>query len=438
MIALQREEDERAGASVPERAVEEALAAGADAAQAVCVHSDTFEVNFDRVEVTLLRSYEQQNTELTAFLDGKRGSSRFTGGHGIDDAARAAVGGAAAGVQDDANTVETGGPRRLSVERGPTDCHREAMVERVLEYVRYVARHHPLIRPDASHYSFTLSRCTFVNSAGLERASQRGSYQFYTCFAGRDGDRSASINYTMTSAWEPFGPLIEVGTLRRLLEETGRSFDPRPVKGKFIGDLIIAPDCVPSLLGPMVQALDGYNLISGTTPYADALGQPVASEGFTLRNRPGWEGFAAGADFDPDGVPTRDVGVIVDGRLTSFLIDRYAAIKLGRAQTSGRVNLYLEPGDASIDEIIAGTRRGILLGRFSGGRPNRNLDFSGVAKNSFYVEDGQIRHALSETMVSGNLGELLRSVRAVSREHFNFGSGAFPWLAVSGATISSG
>ena len=94
-------------------------------------------------------------------------------------------------------------------------------------------------------------------------------------------------------------------------------------------------------------------------------------------------------------------------------------------------------GDRSLDDIIAGTKRGIILSRFSGGNPNSNLEFSGVAKNSFYIQDGEIRHALTETMVTGNLQELVKNIHAVSREQVNFGDHACPYLAASGVTISA-
>jgi PmbA protein len=99
-------------------------------------------------------------------------------------------------------------------------------------------------------------------------------------------------------------------------------------------------------------------------------------------------------------------------------------------------NFVVPPGDRSLDDIVAGTERGVILSRFSGGNPNSNLEFSGVAKNSFYVE-GEIRHALSETMVTGNLQDLLQNIRAVSREQVNFGDHAYPYLAASGVTISA-
>jgi len=106
-------------------------------------------------------------------------------------------------------------------------------------------------------------------------------------------------------------------------------------------------------------------------------------------------------------------------------------------QTSGAWNFVVPPGDTPIDEIVANTRRGIVFSRFSGGRPNSNLDFSGVAKNSFYVEDGEVKHALGETMVSGNFQALLKQIHAVSRECVNFGGSSYPYVAASGVTISS-
>ena len=86
-------------------------------------------------------------------------------------------------------------------------------------------------------------------------------------------------------------------------------------------------------------------------------------------------------------------------------------------------------------EIIADTKRGVLLTRFSGGMPADNLDFSGIAKNSFYLEDGKILHPLSETMISGNLRELLLSISAVSKETIDFGNACLPTIAAGGVTI---
>jgi PmbA protein len=172
-------------------------------------------------------------------------------------------------------------------------------------------------------------------------------------------------------------------------------------------------------------------------PYKEKQGESIASPLFSLLNRPRASNFPEGADFDGFGIPTADTDIVRDGKLDNFLIDFYIARKLTMPQTAGAWNFVVPPGNRSLDDIVASTRRGIILSRFSGGNPNSNLDFSGVVKNSFYVENGEIRHALTETMVSGSLQDLFRNIHAVSREHINFGDHDYPYIAASGVTISA-
>jgi PmbA protein len=78
----------------------------------------------------------------------------------------------------------------------------------------------------------------------------------------------------------------------------------------------------------------------------------------------------------------------------------------------------------------------VLIARYSGGRPNDKGDFSGIAKNSYYIENGVIAYPISETMVSGNLASLLTNIVAISAERADVGSGIFPWIRVGGIGIS--
>ncbi|HZK29555.1 MAG TPA: metallopeptidase TldD-related protein, partial [Clostridia bacterium] len=77
-----------------------------------------------------------------------------------------------------------------------------------------------------------------------------------------------------------------------------------------------------------------------------------------------------------------------------------------------------------------------LVGRFSGGNPGTSGDFSGVAKNTFLIENGEVKDALSETMVSGNLADLLVNIRAISSELVKDGSSVLPWIAFNGVVVS--
>ena len=93
-------------------------------------------------------------------------------------------------------------------------------------------------------------------------------------------------------------------------------------------------------------------------------------------------------------------------------------------------------GTTPLDTLMAGVPRGALVDRLSMGRPAANGDFSGVIKNSFAIRDGQVGHALSETMISGNVAQMLRAVSAVSAERIDTGSSVMPWLRVEGLHFS--
>jgi PmbA protein len=430
-----------ADAPAPEFAAElvrHATAAGADAAQVTAVDVDRFEIDFSERKVDLLRSNANQTTTILVLRGGKRGSATLNGRD--DDAVEAALSSALlaaeAGLADPANAVAD--PPSLPPRRhGAEAPDRDAMIATVLAYVGELNTRYPLIRTRNSIYTFFAKDTTFANSLGVRQQQRRAWYQFGAMFSAKDGARATSFNYSGAASYAPFERLLGVGTVRRLIEETLRSFDARPVPEKFVGDVILTPDCVYHLMFVLARALGGYELLAGISPYRDKAGEPIASPLFSLLNRPLAADFPEGSDFDGFGIPTVDVDIIKDGRLENFLVDFYVARKLGLPQTAGVWNFVVPPGDRSLDHIVAGTERGIILSRFSGGNPNSNLEFSGVAKNSFYIEGGEIRHALSETMVTGNLQDLLRNIRAVSREQVNFGDHAYPYLAASGVTISA-
>ena len=95
-----------------------------------------------------------------------------------------------------------------------------------------------------------------------------------------------------------------------------------------------------------------------------------------------------------------------------------------------RMRLALRPDYASITPWLEHTPDGVSA---TAGPDGFRLS-TPVAVD---IEDGAVTHALTETMVSGNLQDLLMQITAVSRDRVNFGNGRFPYLAAGGVTISS-
>ena len=59
-----------------------------------------------------------------------------------------------------------------------------------------------------------------------------------------------------------------------------------------------------------------------------------------------------------------------------------------------------------------------------------------MAKNSFLIEDGEIKGAVSETMINGNLAELLNNLADISKETVEDGSSVLPYMAFDKVVIS--
>ena len=416
--------------------VAQARARGADAAQVAYGTGEHFEISFENEAVTQLRSIANETIGLMVVREGKQGSASANGRDpsAIEAALTTALAAADAGIADDANAVADAPSEPMS-HFGPEACDRDAMLSAVLDCADELTEHYPLIGNKHGTYSFLNGETCFANSRGVVQRSRRGYHVAGVGFVGKDGNAMTSYNASGALSFTPFERLLDAGAIRRAVEDTVRSLHPQAVPETFVGDVIVTPAILGSLVGTLAGALGGQALMAGTTPYKDRKGKPIADPAFSLLNRP--RAFAGGAAFDGYGVPTRDLDVIRDGVLADYLIDFYMARKLGLAQTAGWTNFIVPSGDTPIDDIIAGTRRGVLLCGLSGVAPNAHLDLSGIAKNSFYVEAGAIRHALTETMVTFNLQELLTQIRAISRESVDFGSSRMPYLAAGGVTVSS-
>jgi PmbA protein len=126
-----------------------------------------------------------------------------------------------------------------------------------------------------------------------------------------------------------------------------------------------------------------------------------------------------------------------NGILKNYLLSDFGARKLKEKRSvSSGTHLVIDTGETEFLKMVKSIKKGLLVARFSGGHPADNGDFSGVAKNSYYIENGEIVFPVSEVMISGNYSQLIQNIGAVSKESINFGDAKFPWVHFSGVTVS--
>jgi PmbA protein len=411
---------------------------GADAAQVSLSDSKKHELNVEAGAINLLRTTYDTGIRLTAHVDKRKASTSLnkTDAEAIDAAARQVVDDARSSEQDEANAIaEYQPPKEFS--RGPLAPDLDAMYERLDAFLRHAKTAYPDTILEQVILDHAGGLRVFQNSNGVDYCSNDGAYHCMLMFTTRRGGKSSSFNVAGFSAGELDRDLTDYAGVDRLLRESVEQVETEAVRGKFTGDLIMTPEALDDLLAFVARSLSDGAMISGTSLFKDKLHEEIASPLLTLRSTPRNDQLAEGYAITRDGYEALDATIIHRGTLQSFLLSLYGARKTGKPMAVNNGGCYVvDPGETSLEDGIRRVERGVLMVRFSGGNPAENGDFSGVAKNSYYVEDGAVRHPIRETMLSGNLADVLRSVRWVSRERVNFGTSLLPWVCASGVTVS--
>jgi len=120
--------------------------------------------------------------------------------------------------------------------------------------------------------------------------------------------------------------------------------------------------------------------------------------------------------WDDEGVPARKTPLIVEGRFVGYLTSRETAAKLGLVRSAGAcraeswarmpivrmINVSLEPGSGSLDDLIADTDEGVLMG------PNRSwsiddlrLNFQFGCEIAWEIKGGKRGRILRNPMYTG-------------------------------------
>jgi len=419
-------------------ALDALLEYGAQEASAQAQTSQKREFTIEGGRFTLLRTTLDHSLSLQALADRRRGvvSGNSFGEEAVRKAAEDCAASARAAQPDPAWELAKEGGGAFT--DGAPEADLEQLFERTKELLDAIHREFPKIVVEQVGSEHVSTRGVYLNSHGVRYETLSGRYGLDLLFSGHEGEQSSSFNFTGVITDRLDRPFLEMGDLRQSLLDAENQIHTRRPEGKFEGRVIFTPACLGGMLGQLLSnyAADAV-LLDGTSQWKDSLGKQVADKRLTLSASPRDPRVVCGERFTPEGFPSLDYDVIRDGVLRQFMLSAYAANKTGKTRAPNRsFALVMKPGDTPLSELIASTPRGLLVSRYSGGASNASGEFSGVAKNSFLIEDGKVGPAVSETMISGNLAGMLDRVAGISRETVEDGTGSLPWLAVDGIVIS--
>ena len=425
---------------IAEYALDALTKAGADkaACRVSCGRKEEF--NIEANKFSLLRTLFNDELYLKALCDNKKGVTVINklDKDSIDRAVEDCIALAELATPDESEDIaEKVENKAFDQKIGGGNL--DDLFSRTKEFLEYANNAFPKIMFEGIVSDFKASQSTYVNSNGVVFNNDVENYTFGTMYSAKEGEKSTSFNYCYVNLDSMAHPLIDFGMQRTLLEEAERSLDTRMVDGKFVGKVIVTPACGDMIWDTIIGNFltDGV-LVDGTSRWKDSLGKIVADSKLSMRLVPLHKSIIGGERFTADGYESRDIDLIRSGVLESFALSLYGSRKTGhpRAGNTAFGNIEVLPGDVSLENMLKGVDRGVLLNRFSGASPGPSGDVSGVAKNSFMIENGKITDALSETMLSFNIVDLLMNISGISKERCEDGMSILPWCCFDGVTIS--
>lgn len=183
--------------------------------------------------------------------------------------------------------------------------------------------------------------------------------------------------------------------------------------------ILFAPEIARGLIGHFLGAISGGSLYRNASFLKDTVGQRLFPEWMRMSERPFILRGAASTAFDAEGVATADRDIIENGILTGYVLDTYAARRLGletTANAGGVHNLVVESGDYSAQELLRQMGRGLLVTEVMGqGVSTVTGDYSRGA-GGFWVEHGEIQFPVDEVTIAGNLKDMFLGIEAVGTD----------------------
>lgn len=255
-----------------------------------------------------------------------------------------------------------------------------------------------------------------LNSKGLFGYHRSSGIDFSLTVRTEDGTGSGYVarDYNDVAKFDP------AATSAIAIEKALASRNPRAVEpGKYT--VIIEPEAGNELLGFMM-GFDARNAEEGRSYLAAAgggtrLGQKLVDERVTIYSDPAHPEVPS-SPWSFDGLPRKRTTWIDKGVVRNLSYSRFWAAKQGKEPLPGPANIIMEGGNQSLEELIRGTERGILVTRFWYIRSvdQQTVLATGLTRDgTFFVENGQIRHAVKNFRFNESPVIMLNNLDALGR-----------------------
>jgi len=251
----------------------------------------------------------------------------------------------------------------------------------------------------------------FLNSYNTSRHSMSA-----TMIAEQDGAMQRDYWYDVNRDASKLASAIEIGRLsaQRTVSRLGaRSMPTGQVP------VIFKAEVAKGLLSHFLSAVRGGAQYRKASFLLDHLGKQIFPERIRLDERPHLKAALGSAPYDNEGVITAPHDLISDGVLQSYVLDSYAARRLGLKSTGnagGIHNLYINHDNVSLEAMLKDMGKGLLVTEVMGQGVNTVTGDYSRGASGFWVENGEIQYPVEEFTIASRLQDMFMGLQTVGND----------------------
>jgi PmbA protein len=410
--------------------MEEILARAKKAAQTAEVYqvsSEETSVKFEANKLKQLQTNQSTSMALRVVNNGRIGYATSTG---ITNAARL--------VANAVETAEFGSIAKFQFpgkEKYPkvniyddtvNDITTKDIISLGKEMIEAVTGFSPGISCDGS-VSRSIITVRLMNSRGGEAEFKKSYFGMGVEGMVVNGSDMLFVGESDSSCHPLTNPRMVIDTVLLQLERA-RNQAKAPTKKM---PVVFTSDGVASaLLLPLISAFNGKIVFEGASPLAKKQGQKTFDTALNVYDDPTIEYRPGSRPCDDEGVPSQRTPLIEKGIVKNFLYDLQTAALAGKKSTGsgnrGRGSLpspstsalVITPGKTTFDDMVTDIKEGLVVEQLMGAEQGNLLsgDFSGNVLLGYKIENGKLAGRVKDTMVSGNVYQLLKDIAAIGSE----------------------
>ena len=302
-----------------------------------------------------------------------------------------------------------------------------------------------IVNSEGASFDSHVGRRIFANSRGFSGEYRTSYCSVAVAPVAKDGDCMERDHwYTLARGFSGLESPESVG--RTAAQRALRRLHPVKVETQRV-PVVFEAAVARSLLDSLFEAVHGMSIYRHESFLAGKLGEKVASDSLTVVDDGTLPGLFGAQPFDDEGVPSRRTVVIDRGVLKNYLLNSYAARKLGMKTTGnasrgltgnagiGHGNFFVEAGVQTPESILAGVSNGFYVTDLMGFGVNVVTGDYSRGAAGLWIRGGELAFPVSEVTIAGNLKDMLLGLEAIGSDLEFRGSTAAPTLKIGEMTV---